>query len=50
MAATVENREPDQKRRRRMSYRAAAWLAWLVCVTLAAFSLLMPTGGRGESP
>ena len=33
-----------------MSARAATRLAWLVCATLAAFSLLMPTGGRGESP
>jgi hypothetical protein len=31
------------------SARAAAWLSWAVCATLAAFSLLLPGEGRGES-
>jgi hypothetical protein len=36
MAATVENREPDQRRGRRTSYRAAAWLAWSLCAVSLA--------------
>jgi hypothetical protein len=31
------------------SARGAAWLSWAVCATLAAFSLLLPGEGRGES-
>jgi hypothetical protein len=29
--------------------RAAAWLSWAVCATLATFSLLIPSEDRGES-
>jgi 4-hydroxybenzoate polyprenyltransferase len=46
MDATVDNREPDQRRGvvGRMSPRAAAWLAWSLCtlsLALTALSLFL---------